>query len=384
MIADKNCEKLINVLEKADFEAYAVGGSVRDFLMGKPTNDYDITTSATPNEVERVLNANGIRYVETGIKHGTVSAILDGIAYEITTFRTETGYSDNRHPDKVKFVTNLADDLSRRDFTINAMAYNSRCGIVDLFGGREDLENKLIRTVGNPDTRFNEDALRILRALRFSSTLDFDIEDKTSDSILKNAHLLSNVADERITTETLKMIDGKRFDKLCEKYPSVMTLIFGVDFKKYKKQALLVQNTPDKIIYLLASLYKEKFEKNAQLGRLKLPSATVKRVILLLENIDFELKADKTLLKLAMYEKGLQTVKDIAIFHQQKEILCLIDEIETANEPYLIAHLDVTGKDIMALGYKGEQIGIMLDKILRLVINGQIQNKKEDIIKKGW
>ena len=160
---------LIETIENAGFEAYQVGGCVRDFFMGRKCDDIDITTSAKPGDLEKILAESNIKYIETGLKHGTVTAVFDGDNFEITTYRKDGKYIDNRHPENVSFVSNIDEDLSRRDFTINAIAYNpNKDEIVDLFGGRDDIENKIIKAVGNPDRRFKEDALRIMRAIRFS------------------------------------------------------------------------------------------------------------------------------------------------------------------------------------------------------------------------
>lgn len=169
---------VINALADAGFSAYVVGGCVRDYFLGNQTSDTDITTSAKPCEVEKILADKNIKVVETGLKHGTVTAVIGKTPLEITTFRADGEYSDSRHPQSVEFVTDIEQDLKRRDFTVNAMAYNDERGLVDLFGGREDIENRIIRTVGEPDARFKEDALRIMRALRFSSVLGFEIEEK--------------------------------------------------------------------------------------------------------------------------------------------------------------------------------------------------------------
>ena len=166
---------LINTLESAGFEAYIVGGCVRDSILGIEPNDWDITTAAKPDEVIELFKE--FRVLPTGLKHGTVTIIMDSSHYEITTFRVESGYSDSRHPDEVTFVTNLKEDLSRRDFTINAMAYSPKRGLIDLFGGLDDIKNKNIMTVGLPSFRFHEDALRVFRALRFSARFDYEISD---------------------------------------------------------------------------------------------------------------------------------------------------------------------------------------------------------------
>ena len=187
-----NANLILKALCESGYEAYLVGGCVRDFLMNRPCNDFDITTCAKPLEIEEALNRKGIRYFETGLKHGTVTAVLDGEAFEITTYRTDGEYLDARHPENVVFVSDLSEDLSRRDFTINALAYNAKVGIVDKFGGIDDIKNGIIRTVGNPDKRFNEDALRIMRALRFASTLGFEIENEYIDIAQKRLIMSAN------------------------------------------------------------------------------------------------------------------------------------------------------------------------------------------------
>ena len=178
------CKKIISTLKQNGFEGYLVGGCVRDSIMDITPNDYDITTSATPDEMLRIFSS--FRVIETGLKHGTITVVIEGNNVEITTYRIDGEYDDNRHPKEVSFTRNLSEDLKRRDFTVNALAFNEEQGLVDLFGGKDDLDNKLIRCVGNPDKRFNEDGLRVLRALRFASVLGFEIEENTAKSILKN------------------------------------------------------------------------------------------------------------------------------------------------------------------------------------------------------
>ena len=199
-------EYILATLEAAGYHAHIVGGSVRDLLLGKNPDDFDITTSALPEETKAVFSDK--RTVDTGIKHGTVSLILDGKPYEITTYRLDGEYKDSRHPEAVYFTKNIVEDLSRRDFTVNAMAYNPTTGLVDPFGGRDDLKLGIIRAVGDPYVRFNEDALRILRGIRFSSVLGFKIEDKTSKAIREKRQLLSKVSAERIYVELKKMLSG--------------------------------------------------------------------------------------------------------------------------------------------------------------------------------
>lgn len=215
--------RAIEILCNSGHSAYIVGGAVRNIIMGIPVNDWDITTSALPEETLELFK--DFRTIETGIKHGTVTIIIDGIPLEITTFRIERGYSDNRHPDKVDFTDKVEDDLSRRDFTSNAIAYCPQKGFVDPFGGCEDIEKRIIRCVGNPDIRFGEDALRILRALRFSSVLGFEIDPETAVSIHNNKHLLKNISVERIFVELSKLLCGKNAGDILREYKDVIFFV---------------------------------------------------------------------------------------------------------------------------------------------------------------
>ncbi|MDN7241091.1 CCA tRNA nucleotidyltransferase [Planococcus sp. N028] len=201
----KTAVKAIRTLEDAGYEAYMVGGAVRDFLLGKQPDDWDVATNATPEKVKELFN----RTVDTGIEHGTVLVLLDGEGIEVTTFRTDGLYTDKRRPDSVEFVQSLEEDLKRRDFTINAMAMAEDLHIIDPFGGKEDLKKRLIKAVGNPDSRFQEDALRMLRAIRFSGQLDFEIDEETLASIRKQAPLIQSIAVERIKTEIDKIFFNK-------------------------------------------------------------------------------------------------------------------------------------------------------------------------------
>lgn len=215
--------RAIEILQNSGHSAYVVGGAVRDTLMGREAHDWDITTSSLP---EQTLEAfSDFRTIETGIKHGTVTVIIDSMSLEITTFRIEHGYSDNRHPDSVDFTNRVEDDLSRRDFTVNAIAYSPQSGFADPFGGQSDIKNKIIRCVGEPDKRFGEDALRILRALRFSSTLGFEINNKTAESIRRNYRLLENISIERIFVEFSKLLCGKNAGKILREYEDVIFFV---------------------------------------------------------------------------------------------------------------------------------------------------------------
>lgn len=197
-----NVQLIIDTFYKNGYEAFMVGGCIRDLLLNKIPTDYDIATSAPPDITQKLF----LKTIPTGIKHGTITVIINEIPYEITTYRTEEKYVDNRHPNEVNFVTNIKDDLSRRDFTINAFAYNYNVGLLDYFNGLNDLNSKLIKCVGDPNTRFNEDALRILRAIRFSAQLDFNIDKKTYSSIKNNYKLINNISKERIRNELEKIL----------------------------------------------------------------------------------------------------------------------------------------------------------------------------------
>ena len=211
------------ILQSNGHSAYVVGGAVRDMLMGKAAHDWDITTSALPEETLKAFA--DFRTIETGLKHGTVTVIVDGMSLEITTFRIEGDYSDNRHPDSVDFTDKIEDDLSRRDFTVNAIAYSPEKGFADPFDGQTDIKNKIIRCVGDPDKRFGEDALRILRALRFSSVLGFEIDESTKESIHHNFKLLANISVERVFVEISKLLCGKNAGRILREFEEVFFFI---------------------------------------------------------------------------------------------------------------------------------------------------------------
>lgn len=212
---------IINTIETAGYEAYAVGGCVRDSVLGRIPNDWDITTSAKPEIIKTLFR----RTVDTGLQHGTVTVLLDKEGYEVTTYRIDGTYEDSRHPKKVTFTANLAEDLKRRDFTINAMAYNDTAGLVDIFGGIEDLEHKMIRCVGNAKERFGEDALRIMRAVRFSAQFGFEIEAETADAIRKLAGTLKNISAERIQVELVKLLISPHPDYMRQAYEMGITKV---------------------------------------------------------------------------------------------------------------------------------------------------------------
>ncbi|MBR5773515.1 MAG: HDIG domain-containing protein, partial [Clostridia bacterium] len=258
---------VISTLNDNGYESFIVGGCVRDYLMGKTPHDYDVTTSATPEQVKTCFNNNKV--IETGIKHGTVTVLVDGESVEITTYRIDGEYKDNRHPELVTFSKTIDEDLRRRDFTVNAIAYNPEKGFVDLFNGIQDIKNGVISCVGNPDERFNEDGLRILRALRFTSVLDFEISKETSDSIHRNKMLILNVSPERIWTEFKKLLCGKNVRRVLLEYSDVIgvfipEILDSVGFEQNNPYhcydvlthtAHAVENAPDDVVIRLAAFF---------------------------------------------------------------------------------------------------------------------------------
>ncbi|MBQ9115878.1 MAG: HD domain-containing protein [Clostridia bacterium] len=219
----KAVEIAINKLKNAGHEAYIVGGCVRDALRGEEPHDYDMTTSALPEETKEIFSE--YRIIETGMKHGTVTALIDGEPLEITTFRVDGAYTDHRRPEEVTFTRSLEEDVARRDFTVNAMAYSPDTGVMDFWGGRDDLRSGIIRAVGEPDRRFNEDALRIMRAMRFASVLDFQIDAETSDSMIRNRGLLQSISAERINVELSKLLLGDGCERILTEYAVILTEI---------------------------------------------------------------------------------------------------------------------------------------------------------------
>lgn len=435
MFLPKNAEKIIDLLTENGYKAYAVGGCVRDFLLEKACDDVDVATSALPDEVERILKDEGIKVFETGLKHGTVTAVMDGEHYEITTFRKDGDYKDSRRPETVDFVTDIADDLSRRDFTVNAMAYNHSEGIVDLFGGKEDLENGIIRAVGDPNKRFNEDALRIMRALRFSSVLGFAIEENTKKAIFDNMHLLNNISAERIFTELTKLLMGDNAVSVLDEYRQVI----GVIIPELNPCFDCVQNNPwhiynvyghiihtvgaapkDKIIRLTMLLHDigkpqvkttdekgiDHFKTHAVVGaeiaktvlkRFKVSNEIYDKVTTLIhfhqsvENVD-DIRIKRWLSKIGEdYTRALLQVRAADLLGHNpdkidyelekiKELQNELEETVAVGAAFKLSDLKINGNDLKSLGYEGKEIGEKLNELLALVVDDQLENMKEKLI----
>lgn len=427
----KNVDTAINLLQSAGFEAYAVGGCVRDSLLGKIPNDWDITTSAKPEDMKSVFA--DFHCIDTGIKHGTVTVVIDGEPLEITTFRLDGEYEDNRHPKSVTFTSNLGADLGRRDFTVNAMAYSKKTGTVDLFGGQNDLKNKIIRCVGDPDRRFNEDALRILRALRFASTLDFEIEEKTAQSLLKNCALLGNISEERIAKELLKLVCGKGAKRILTDFAPVLFEILPELQPMYKnshdnphhcydiyEHTLIAVESIDpeptlRFAMLLHDCGKpavKKFDENgvahfyghqrisaeisAQiLARLKVSNKFRDEILFLVSNHDrWELYENTEKMPRYLSKFGLDGVLKLLkvmradVLAQSPEYRYRLDQIADAEEiaknlaaqkPCLsLSELQINGRTLMDIGIpQGRKLGAVLAQLLDEVIDGVTKNTQE-------
>ena len=360
-------EYVIDTLTKNGHDAYIVGGCVRDSLMGKTPNDFDITTSALPETVMGLFE----KTVPTGIKHGTVTVIVEKTPIEVTTFRTESGYSDNRHPENVDFVSDIKEDLSRRDFTVNAIAYNHRDGIVDYFGGCKDIENRILRAVGNPETRFLEDALRILRLVRFASTLEFTPEKETFSAALMCAKNLETISSERIFTELYKASGGKNFSVISplieQGFLSFLKLENLPDFETIKK-------TDSSDLAFFTFLHFSSCDISRTLELLKV-SNKFKNYCLGLEEI-LNAKSVKTKVELKrllcnfevdQIKDGL-TLKSILNNTSCKDALNTLNEVLENSEPYLISHLAISGEDLKNKGFEGKEVGFCLKRLQQLVI----------------
>ena len=392
---------IINKIYENNYEAYIVGGCVRDVLLGLEPNDYDITTSATPKVILDIFK--DFKCIKTGIVHGTVSVIIDGDIYEITTYRIEGEYKDHRRPDVVDFTNKLEEDLKRRDFTINAMAYNEKVGLVDLFKGREDLNKKLITTVGNPYDRFNEDGLRMIRAIRFSSKLDFTIEKETLLAIYDNAKIIKNISLERITDEFSKIILSKNPENLINLFKTKLLEYLNMSKedderkldKLYYNLKLLNKVEKDllKRLVLLDYLIYEFDIKCESFYEKLIYSKKIKKdcnmILSSLKDIDMK-NLDKFSIKIMLNKMGknlFEEYLDIAkiIYGNDKNIKNIVDiykEIEDNKECYTIKNLKINGNDILSLGYKNKEVGQMLNKILYEVIKNPKLNNKDQIIEK--
>lgn len=428
----------IEILKSKGFEAFLIGGSVRDFVMGLPIGDIDITTNATPEEVKQVFV--DFRVIETGIKHGTVTVLINNEPLEITTYRSEGTYSDNRHPDSVIFSNSLADDVVRRDFTMNGIAYDFDNGFCDLVGGLPDIKNKTIRCIGDAETRFCEDALRILRAMRFSSVLGFEIETETKNAIHKCKDLLKNISAERIREEFTKLICGKNAYTVLQEFSDVITVFIpeirecvGFEqknrhhcFDVYTHTLKAVEKSSQNSIIRLAIFFHDigkpsvaHFDEKGEqhfyshpkvsaemtekiMTRLRFDNETKNKVVTLVKMHDSpitlnDVKPDRKRLKKIMSQIGSELIFDLIeikycdnlaqnpeyfrgedFYKQTRDI---VNDIINENECFSIKHLAIDGNDLIALGFRGKKIGETLEKCLTAVIDGKVENEKGKLLK---
>ena len=430
----KNAEKAIEMLNGAGFEAYLVGGCVRDMVMGKQAHDFDITTSALPSETLQVFKNE--RTVETGIKHGTVTVIIDGEPLEITTYRIDGEYLDNRHPTSVSFTRSLKNDLSRRDFTMNALVYNHKEGVIDCFGGIDDIKNKTVRAIGEPEKRFSEDALRILRGLRFSSVLGFEIEENTKKAMLKCKHLLHNISPERISVEINKLLLGKNVKKvILENYeilgelcPELLKMKGFEQRNKWhiydvlEHTAVALENTPPVLHLRLAMLFHDTGkvhtfftdengvghfyghgEKSAEIAReyldkYRYDNYTKGEVYNLVKLHDMPTEADEVMVKKRLNRIGKDRFLDLIKIQRadnsaQNPDLTRMEHFDVLEEMankiinqscFDLSSLALNGKDLIEAGVeKGKRVGEILTIILNEVIEGALQNEKSTLLKRA-
>ena len=390
-------DRIITRLEANGFEAFAVGGCVRDSICKKIPKDWDVCTSAKPEQIKEIFKAD-FTVIPTGEKHGTITVLSNHHPIEVTTFRYDGSYSDGRHPQKVQFVSHISEDLARRDFTVNAMAYNSRCGIVDLFGGMEDIKNKIIRCVGNPKERFEEDALRIMRALRFSAVCNFDIEKETSLAIHNGKELLRKISAERIYAELKKLLLADSPSTLLIDYKDVFDVILPKTFSENvfsEKNCYLADKMPKDISMRLGVILGN-ISADAvmdSLETLKAERETIRRTCMFIKNSKINAPVCKTEAKYMLKSFGKTDTIDILKYNSVwnssvnsgedyfKGALVFIEEIEKNNECYSLKSLDISGSDLLSLGIKGQKIGIVLNSLLDAVIDNSVKNHKPELLK---
>lgn len=377
----KEIQFIIDTLVKNGFEAYLVGGCVRDMLTDTPPHDYDITTSAPPEIILSLFQ----KTVPTGIKHGTVTVLHRGVAAEVTTYRADGEYGDHRRPESVTFVKSLKEDLARRDFTVNAIAYNESEGIKDLFGGREDINNKILRAVGEPEKRFTEDALRILRLFRFASVLGFTPEKETLNAALKCAPLLEGISAERISAELKKTVNGKNPAALRP-----LTDIGGLEFIGVKNpdysKIIPLQGAG---LALFGFFYSSTDDLMSAFEFLK-PSNKEKKLyenILTLLSLPFP--QSKAEVKEMLFKTNPSSVEKYLYFERHyfgryaDNALLMLREILENGEPYRISDLKIGGKNLIDLGFGGEKIGEVLEYLRKCVTADPTLNRRSILLQKS-
>ena len=429
----KEVKNIINTIIEAGYEAYAVGGSIRDCLIGRKPGDYDITTSAMPSDIKRLFR----RTIDTGIEHGTVTVMIGDTGYEITTYRIDGKYEDSRHPKEVVFTRSLTEDLRRRDFTINAMAYNDEAGLVDPFNGQADLKDHIIRCVGDPMERLSEDALRIMRAVRFSAQLDYEIDEETKKAIYALAPNLKNISEERIEVELVKLVTSDHPEKLKDAYEMGITHVFMPEFDVVMK---CEQNNPHHFLsvgeHTLLSMQNVENDKYLRLGmlfhdfgkpeckttdeeginhfhghplvskkmaqnilrRLKFDNQTIQVVSKLVEYHDLDIdptrkgvrhainKVGEDIFPMVLKVKRADLMAQSDYMREEKigkldKIEEVYEEVKKLNECVSLKTLAVNGGDLIKEGFPSSPVlGKELQKLLLMVIDDPSLNQRETLL----
>jgi len=388
IVLPQGAKLIIERLEEYGYEAYAVGGAVRDAIRGVEANDWDICTSALPQRVLRIFS--DFRVIPTGLKHGTVTVLVEDMPFEITTFRTDGDYLDGRHPESVSFQCDLFTDLERRDFTVNAICYSPSKGIKDPFCGVSDIENKLIRAVGEPERRFREDALRIMRAIRFSATLGYDIEKATSEALIKLRETLRLVSAERLQTELKKLVAGKEAPRVLREYKCVIDSFVPLvkrssasDFEK-RISVLGAADTLSLRLALIFGVYGADEAENS-MKELKFSNKEIGEVGDIIRFSDM-LSCEKRELFLlwgAHKEefRNYYRYRCLLLSEDEKPFSLLEKEFLLSSLPSSLGDLKVNGRDLKKLGFEGKEIKQALERLLQLSAEGEVEKEKEALKK---
>ncbi len=429
----ENVKRLMRQLRESGYTAYAVGGCVRDTLLGRAPKDWDLCTSAQPEEMKRVFA--GERVLETGLKHGTLTVLVDHEPYEITTYRVDGPYTDHRHPDSVSFVDRIDGDLARRDFTINAMACGEDGEVLDLFDGQRDLAAGTIRCVGDPEKRFEEDALRMMRALRFASRYDFAIEAETDRAIRKMFPTLEKVAGERLRVELLGMLQGVGAGRMLRAYPEVITFLIpclkeeiGYDqanphhlYTLWEHTVRAVEEAPADPVLRMTMLMHDCGKPASRvtdekgighypghqtvsarltepiLEKLHFDRGSADRILKLIEGHDIPLSPERKIMLRRLNQFGEEDLRALFLVHRAdriatgtrspehareraRELTEALDALLAEKPCFTVKDLAVNGHDLMEQGYRGPNIGRALTGLLDAVMDGQTENTREALL----
>lgn len=382
-----NVKILMQTLEDNGYECYVVGGAIRSLLLHLPVHDYDLTTNALPDEMEEALK--DFKLIETGIQHGTITVISSHMPVEITTYRKDTTYKDHRHPDEVVFTHTIKEDCARRDFTINAFCYNDTSGILDFFEGRKDLDAHLIRCIGDPYQRFEEDALRILRAIRFASQLGFEIEENTSKAIMDLKYSLRYVSMERIHEEFTRFLSGEGCVSLFYPYRKVISIfLHEIDAMDEEWESLIKhlkasKKDPDIRMAILLTSHCFSDPKNT-LRRMKYSNADILKITQMIAHQKDPIETRKDILHL------LNTLQcDFTDYMEYRNAMDqtehtdayqIYDSIRKNGDCYSLKQLAINGNDLLKAGFQGKEISETLQKCLSSVMNGNIPNTREALL----